>query len=117
MPGATTVVDDRHERLAGHVAAEDEDVSLVVRGGVEELPPAGLGTVDIGGEKTRTQFPSVAAREMRVKRRSLHLLGLLVPPHPIADTVAQLPLPALRLLLDATVQLLQPPLQSVPFLV
>ncbi len=48
---AAAVVDDRHDRLAGHVAAEDEDVCLVVLAGVDELPPAGLRAVHVRGEE------------------------------------------------------------------
>src|SRR3954453_2903415 len=41
VPAPAAVVDDRHERLAGHVAAEDHDVGVVVRARVQELAPAG----------------------------------------------------------------------------
>src|SRR5207245_10812261 len=42
---------DGHDRLTGHVAATDEDVGVVEAGGVEELLPAHLGAMEIGGEK------------------------------------------------------------------
>ena len=42
---------DRDDGLAGHVAAEDEDVGLVVRGRVDELAPADLRTMDVRGEE------------------------------------------------------------------
>ena len=48
---AAAVVDDGDDRLAGHVAAEDEDVGLVVLAGVDELAPAGLRAVDVRGEE------------------------------------------------------------------
>ena len=51
VPVLAAVVDDGDERLAGHVAAEDERVRLVVGAGVEELPPAGLRSVDVRGEE------------------------------------------------------------------
>src|SRR5579884_588790 len=48
-PAAAASVDDRHERLAGQVAAEDQDVGFVERGCVQELAPALLGAVDVAG--------------------------------------------------------------------
>ena len=48
VPPVAAVVNDGHERLAGHVAAEDEDLGLVVGTRVQELAPARLGAVDIG---------------------------------------------------------------------
>jgi hypothetical protein len=50
VPVVAAVVDDRDERLACHVAAEDENVGLVVRRRVQELAPARLRAVDVGGE-------------------------------------------------------------------
>ena len=51
MPALAAVVDDRDERLPGHVAAEDHHVGLVVRAGVQELAPARLGPVDVRREE------------------------------------------------------------------
>ncbi len=51
VPALAAVVDHRDERLAGHVAAEDHDVGLVVRAGVQELAPARLRPVDVRGEE------------------------------------------------------------------
>jgi len=48
---AAAVVDDRDDRLAGHVAAQDENVGLVVLAGVDELAPAGLRAVHVRGEE------------------------------------------------------------------
>ena len=42
---------DRDHRLAGHVAAHDQDVRLVEGAGVQELPPADLRAVDVGREE------------------------------------------------------------------
>src|SRR5450830_1595568 len=42
--------DDRLDRLAGHVAAEDHHVGAVRRAGVEELAEALLRAMDVGGE-------------------------------------------------------------------
>jgi hypothetical protein len=42
---------DRHERLAHEVAAEDERVDLVEGGGIDELPPRRLRTVQVRGEE------------------------------------------------------------------
>jgi len=42
---------DRHQHLAGHVAAEYDHVGLVEGGGVEELSPADLGAMDVRGEE------------------------------------------------------------------
>src|ERR671910_2821989 len=50
MPTSRTILDDRHERLAGHVAAEDHDLGFVVLAGIQELPPARLRAVDVGRE-------------------------------------------------------------------
>ena len=50
MPAAAAVGDHGNERLPGHVTAEDEHVGVVVLAGVQELPPAGLGAVDVGRE-------------------------------------------------------------------
>ena len=46
-----TLLDNRDERLARHVAAEDQDVRLVVLAGVQELLPADLRTVYVGCEE------------------------------------------------------------------
>src|SRR6476659_3139155 len=51
MPSLAAVVDDRDERLAGHVAAGDHHVGLVVRAGVQELAPARLGPMDVRREE------------------------------------------------------------------
>ena len=51
VPALAALVDDRDERLAGHVASQDHDVGLVVRAGVQELAPARLRPVNVGGEK------------------------------------------------------------------
>src|SRR6185437_15864312 len=51
MPVAAAVVDDRHECLAGHVAAEDDHIGLVVLAAVEELAPAHLRSVHVGGKE------------------------------------------------------------------
>ena len=48
---AAAVVHDGDDRLARHVAAQDEDVGLVVLAGVDELAPAGLGAVHVRGEE------------------------------------------------------------------
>ena len=45
------LADDRHERLAHQVTAEDERVDLVERGGGEELPERQLRAVQVGGEE------------------------------------------------------------------
>src|SRR5215211_1806661 len=50
-PASRALLDYRHERFARHVAAQDHNVGLVVLAGVQELPPAGLRSVDIGREK------------------------------------------------------------------
>ena len=46
-----TGLDDRDDRLAGHVPTEDEDVGLVVLGRVDELAPADLRAMDVRGEE------------------------------------------------------------------
>ena len=46
-PLARSPFDERDERLACDVAAQDQHVGLVERGGVEELAPALLGPVDV----------------------------------------------------------------------
>src|SRR5919201_7107625 len=51
MPAAATIVHDRDERLARHVPAEDHHVGVVVLARVEELFPADLGAVDVGGKE------------------------------------------------------------------
>src|SRR5207248_10774325 len=43
--------DDRHDRLARHVPAADEDVGVVELGRVQELLPTDFGAVQVGGEK------------------------------------------------------------------
>src|SRR5205823_8930969 len=45
------LLDQGDDRLAGHVAAADQDVRVVVASGVEELPPAGLGSMQVRGEE------------------------------------------------------------------
>jgi len=45
------LLDDRDNRLARHVSAADEDLSLVELGGVEEFAPAHLRAMEVGGEK------------------------------------------------------------------
>jgi hypothetical protein len=47
---------DRHHDLAGHVTAEDDQVSLVEGGGVEELPPADLRAVNVGDVEDPERF-------------------------------------------------------------
>src|SRR5438067_12739576 len=51
VPSPAAVVDDRHKCLSRHVAPEDDHVGLVVLAAVEELAPADLGAVHVGGEK------------------------------------------------------------------
>src|SRR5450759_3815063 len=45
------LLDDRDDRLAGHVAAADQYVRVIEPAGVQELPPARLRTVEVGREK------------------------------------------------------------------
>jgi hypothetical protein len=42
---------NRHERLAGDVAAEYQVVDAVEATGVDELPKAAVGAVDVGREE------------------------------------------------------------------
>src|ERR671917_186532 len=51
LPAALALLDNRDERFARHVAAEDQDVRLVVLAGVQELLPADLRTVYVGSEE------------------------------------------------------------------
>src|SRR6266516_542539 len=51
VPATIALVDDGDERLAGHVASEDDHVRLVMQAAVQELPPARLGAMDVGGEE------------------------------------------------------------------
>ena len=48
---AAAVVDDGDDRLARHVATQDEDVRAVVLAGVDELAPASLRAVHVRGEE------------------------------------------------------------------
>src|SRR5262245_46592284 len=48
---AFPVADDRDERFAHQVPAEDEGVGFVERGGREELLVGELGAVQVGGEE------------------------------------------------------------------
>ena len=43
------VLDERHDHLAGHVAAHHQHARLVHARGVQELAPQRLGPVDVGG--------------------------------------------------------------------
>jgi len=45
------VLGDRHHHLAGDITAEDDHVGLVEAGRVDELAPADLGSVNVGGEE------------------------------------------------------------------
>jgi hypothetical protein len=49
------VLGDRHHHLAGDVAPQDHRVGLVEGGRVEELPPADLGPMNVGGEEDSHQ--------------------------------------------------------------
>ena len=55
------VGDDRDHRLAGHVAAHDQDVGLVELPGIEELAPADVGAVDVGGEEDAHQLCPISS--------------------------------------------------------
>src|SRR5918911_5287262 len=58
VPVVWPFLDYGDERLARHVAAKDHDLRLVVLARVQELPPAGLRAVDVGGEEhPRVRFP------------------------------------------------------------
>src|SRR5215218_1022224 len=70
MPPLPVVVDDRDERLARHVAAEHDDVGLVVLAAVQELAPAGLGPVDIGGEEQPHGPPATSSGVVYQRLRS-----------------------------------------------
>ena len=48
---AVVLVDDRHEELAGDVAAHDDVVDLVELGAVQELAEGPLGAVHVGREE------------------------------------------------------------------
>src|SRR5713226_3429999 len=52
------LLDDRDHRLARHVAAADEDLGLIELGRVQELAPAHLGAVQVGGEKNPGHWPT-----------------------------------------------------------
>jgi len=45
------LMDEWHHRLAGHVAAEDEDIHAVKFPRIQELAPANIRTVNIRGEE------------------------------------------------------------------
>ena len=47
---------DRHDGLAGHVPAQHEHLGLVELAGIQELVPADVGAVDVGGEKDGCQM-------------------------------------------------------------
>src|SRR6476620_4878503 len=64
------VGDDRHHRLAGHVAAHDQDVRLVELAGVEELAPAHLGAVDVGREEDAHQLCPISSGSLYQDWRS-----------------------------------------------
>src|SRR4029453_16328912 len=57
----SVALDDGDDGLAGDVAAQDEDVRLVERPGVQELPPADLGAVDASGVENLGHPPPSAA--------------------------------------------------------
>ncbi len=42
---------DGYQKLAGHIATDDQSIQIEVLGGVEEFPPHCLGAVEIGGEE------------------------------------------------------------------
>src|SRR5919202_6451866 len=46
-PAPCPLFDYRHKRFARHVAAKDQNVSLIVLAGGQELSPEGLGAVDV----------------------------------------------------------------------
>ena len=50
-PTPTTMVDDWHQHLPGHVAAHDQDLAVVEAGRIQELPKAPVGGVDVGHEE------------------------------------------------------------------
>src|SRR5579859_3692315 len=61
------LLDERDDGLAGHVAAADQRVAVVELRGVQELPPAGLGAVQVGGEKDSWHsYPSTST--LRISR-------------------------------------------------
>src|SRR5207248_2940639 len=66
---AAVAGDDRHDRLAGDVAAHDEHVDAVEASGVDELPPQPIRTVDVGGvvegEGQRTTSSGVSYQRFR----------------------------------------------------
>src|SRR5205814_9170882 len=53
----TVLRDDRHDRLAGHVSAADEDIGVVELRGVEELLPADFRAVQVGGQEYFWHLP------------------------------------------------------------
>src|SRR5215210_2849959 len=79
-PAPLPLLDDRHERLARHVAAEDHDLGFVVLAGVKEFPPAGLRAVNVGRE--------VDARLRFSGKESGYHFKVLPPPLRAARTIA-----------------------------
>ncbi len=51
LPAPPGLLDDGDEGLARQVAAQDEDLGLVIGRGRQEFSPADLRPMDVGGEE------------------------------------------------------------------
>src|SRR2546425_1169345 len=67
-PVGTVLGHHGHDRLAGHVAAADEDLGVIEPGGVEELLPADLGAVQVGCKKDLRHVCYLSTRTLRISR-------------------------------------------------
>src|SRR5579875_144214 len=65
-----TTVDDRHKRLSGEVATEDQHVRLVEGGRIQELPPAAFRTVDVPGVVQTERYWSTSSGSSYQRTRS-----------------------------------------------
>ena len=82
--------DQRDDHLAGEVAAQDQQVGAVEAGRGDELPEAGLGAVQVGGEEDGRRIGRRPAPGRPRRRRSgatsvhrLAVVDVLPPLHPL----------------------------------
>jgi hypothetical protein len=53
LPLFAALVDDGDNCLAGHIAAQDNHLRAIELAGIDELFPANVGAVNVGGEEKR----------------------------------------------------------------